>query len=246
MNFVIEKRDTMYQYKSRVRYSEVNSEQKLTLLALTDYFQDCCTFQSEDLGVGMDYLKNLGGAWILSSWEIIIKDLPKVTEAITTCTWPCDFKGFYGTRNFCLKNEEEETLAFANSLWVYMNINSKRPAKIAEPFLKAYEKHMDPQIDYPWSDRKIKVEGTGVEKEPVKVAKYFIDTNHHMNNGKYIMVAAECLPEEFQPHRIRVEYRKAAVLGDVLLPIIYEQSGCITVVLADEEKKPYAVVQFLE
>ena len=60
----------MYQYKSRVRYSEVNSNKVMTLSALTDYFQDCCTFQSEDLGVGMDYLKKEKRAWVLNSWQI--------------------------------------------------------------------------------------------------------------------------------------------------------------------------------
>ena len=37
----------MYDFKSRVRYSEVNSERQLTLPALIDYLQNCCTFQSE-------------------------------------------------------------------------------------------------------------------------------------------------------------------------------------------------------
>lgn len=236
----------MYQYKSRVRYSEVNSEKKMTLLALTDYFQDCCTFQSEDLGVGMDYLNELGGAWILSSWEIVINEMPHVAEEITVGTWPCDFKGFYGTRNFCIQNRREETIAFANSLWVYMDIHTKRPAKISEPFIQAYTNQLEPQIDFNWSDRKIKIEGCGTEYEPVKVPRFFIDTNHHMNNGKYIMVAEEFLPQDFKLHRIRVEYRKAAVLGDLLFPVVYEQKECISVVLTDEEKKPYAVVQFRE
>ena len=32
---------------------------------------------------------------------------------------------------------------------------------------------------------------------PVPVAGFFIDTNHHMNNGKYILVAKESVPEDF-------------------------------------------------
>ena len=52
----------MYEFKSRVRYSEVNSEKVLTLAALTDYLQDTCTFQSEELGAGMDFLKGEKGS----------------------------------------------------------------------------------------------------------------------------------------------------------------------------------------
>ena len=39
----------MYSMKSRVRYSEADSGQKMTFQALTNYLQDCCIFQSEDL-----------------------------------------------------------------------------------------------------------------------------------------------------------------------------------------------------
>ena len=36
----------MYDYKSRVRYSECDAKAEITLPALVNYLQDCCTFQS--------------------------------------------------------------------------------------------------------------------------------------------------------------------------------------------------------
>ncbi len=236
----------MYQFAGRVRYSETNSDRRLTLSALTDYFQDCCTFQSEDIGVGNSFLDEKGGAWILSSWEIVIHRLPEVSDKIVTGTWPCGFKGFYGERNFILSDEAGEILAFANSLWVYMDKGTLKPARIPEKLIEAYEDKVEKQMDYPWMGRKIHIEGEAQEQQPVMVHQFFIDSNHHMNNGKYIMVAEEYLPEDFCVERIRVEYRKAAVLGDVLYPMLYVQEDGMTVVLADEEKKPYAVVQFIK
>ena len=38
--------DKMYEMKSRVRYSEVGADRKLTLISLIDYLQDCATFHS--------------------------------------------------------------------------------------------------------------------------------------------------------------------------------------------------------
>lgn len=46
----------MYQFESRVRYSEVDSERHLTLPAVMDYLQDCCTFQSE-----IEYRRGISG-----------------------------------------------------------------------------------------------------------------------------------------------------------------------------------------
>ena len=64
----------MYQFSSRGRYSEVDSERNLTIPALLDYLQDCCTFQSEQLGVGVDYLMKQQAAWVLSSWRSAYTD----------------------------------------------------------------------------------------------------------------------------------------------------------------------------
>ena len=47
----------MYSFNSRIRYSELDETGRLRLESLLDYFQDCSTFHSEDIGLGVDYLK---------------------------------------------------------------------------------------------------------------------------------------------------------------------------------------------
>ena len=45
----------MYSYETRVRYSEVNETRDATLLSIINWFQECCTFEAEDRGVGVDW-----------------------------------------------------------------------------------------------------------------------------------------------------------------------------------------------
>ena len=59
----------MYSFDSRVRYSEVDEDRKLSLTGVINYMQDCSTFQSEDLNMGIDYLTEKHRAWLLSSWH---------------------------------------------------------------------------------------------------------------------------------------------------------------------------------
>lgn len=236
----------MYQFDSRVRYSEVNSEQQLMISSMLDYLQNCCTFQSEDMGLGVDYLAKEQVAWVLSSWEIKILRYPKMGEKIQVGTWPSAFKGFYGFRNFLIKNENGEVLAKANSLWVFMDTAKMRPTRVKDVFVEAYSKVLEPALEEDWSERKIAVPEESIRMEPVQVAKFFIDTNHHMNNGKYVLVAEEYLPENFEVGRLKVEYKKAAVLGDVLYPAVTVKEDEVTVVLADEAGKPYAIIQFMK
>lgn len=80
----------MYSIKQRVRYSEADHTKHLTLTGIINYFQDCSTFQSEDIGVGIDYLERHKKGWILSSWQIIVKRYPKIGEELEvgTCRQP--------------------------------------------------------------------------------------------------------------------------------------------------------------
>lgn len=234
----------MYQFSSRVRYSEVNSEKILTLPALLDYLQDCCTFQSEELGVGVDYLADNHAAWVLSSWQIRICRYPEFGEQITVSTWAYDFKGFYGYRSFKVEGEDGELLAYANSLWVFMDTDTMRPMRINQKMIDVYLPQMAEIIGTDWGDRKLQVPEGGTAGEPIRVQRCHIDTNHHVNNGKYVQMAEEFLPEDFEVGELRVEYKKAAVLGDVLTPVYCVNENQVTVTLADEAGKTCAIVQF--
>ena len=49
----------MYQFDSRVRYSETDEQGRLSVTGILNYLQDCSTLQSEDIGLGIEYLKNI-------------------------------------------------------------------------------------------------------------------------------------------------------------------------------------------
>jgi len=78
----------MYGYQARIRYSELDESGHLKPEALLDYFQDCSTFQSEDLGVGIEYLRKKNMVWVLSSWQIIVDRYPVLGEVVTVGTQP--------------------------------------------------------------------------------------------------------------------------------------------------------------
>ena len=86
----------MYSFDSRVRYSEVGEDKKLTLNGIINYFQDSSTFQSEELGIGVDVLEDMHRVWVLSSWQIVIERYPELCEKIRISTWPYSFQGFCG------------------------------------------------------------------------------------------------------------------------------------------------------
>ena len=231
-----------YQFDSRVRYSEIGMDQKLTLNAIVNYFQDSSTFHSEEVGLGLKNLTKRNRVWVLSSWQIVVDRYPELGEKITVQTWPYDFKGFYGSRNFALADENGKRIAYANSLWIFVDTETGHPAKISEAESDGYQLEEKLSMDY--APRKIPVPAECEQREPFPVLRCHLDTNRHVNNGQFIQMAEEYLPEAFMVHQVRVEYKKSAVLHDLIIPRVHAEEGRITTALCDEEEKPYAIVEF--
>lgn len=234
----------MYSFESRVRYSEVDSEGRITLNAILDYFQDCSSFQSEELGVGLEFLMEQNFVWVLTSWQVEVKRYPSYGEKITASTWPYGFKGFLGYRNFLIKGKEEEVFACANSVWALLDMETGKPARIPRKMADAYE--FSPQLPMEKASRKIQLPEHMQAREPFPVQKYHIDVNRHVNNGKYVGMALEYLPQKAQVGKLKAEYRKAAVYGDVIYPFIQQEGTKMTVNLANGQGMPYAVIELEE
>lgn len=232
----------MYSFESRVRYSEVDAKRELSLTGIINYLQDCSTFQSEDLQVGIQYLDQRRRAWLLSWWQIVVERCPVLGERIVISTWPYDFKGMYGYRNFTICDGKGNYLVKANSLWFLFDTGAGRPVRITEAEIQAYRPEIQEKLDMDYAPRRIPLPLEYQSAGKLVVARHHIDTNHHVNNAQYVELAREVLPEVVQVREVRVEYKKAAVLGDWIYPRISRDADNCTVALCNGEGNPYAVV----
>lgn len=235
----------MYSFSSRVRYSETDVKGRLTLTGIINYLQDCSTFQSESLGKGIAYLREHHRAWWLSSWQIVIDRYPLLGETITISTWPYEFKGIYGYRNFAIQDAEGNYLVRANSIWFFYDTEAGRPVRAGEEDIRGYGAGEE-RLAMDYAPRRIALPENYETKEPVLVMRHHIDSNNHVNNAQYVEIARELLPEDFQVGELRVEYKKAAVRGDYMIPRISRQGDAFTAALCDEAGKPHAVVWLAE
>lgn len=234
----------MYTFNSRIRYSETDSEGKLTMASLINYFQDCSTFHSEDVNLGIEYLRQSNLVWVLSSWQIVVERYPDLGENVTIGTQPYDLKGFLGYRNFWMTDEKGGYIAKANTLWSLLNTESGKPAGIPEGMAEGYG--MGEKLDMEYAPRKIVIPQGGQKQEPITVKKHHLDTNHHVNNQQFVDMAMDFLPEGFSVWQLRAEYKKQAFLDDVLVPYVAKEDGKIVVSLTDFSEAPFVVVEFAQ
>lgn len=231
----------MYRFTSRVRYSEINYHTNaLSPSSIINYFQDCSTFQSEDMNIGLAYLQEHNRVWLLNSWQLQMKRPVYLGENIIVETWPYDFQGFYGYRNFIMRNDREEVLVAANSIWVYVDTTTGHPTRIPEH--TGYK--LEPPFPLEQAKRKIALPTELIQGSAFTVKKSNIDSYNHVNNGQYIKMAEEYLPEDVIVTAMRVEYRRQAVLGDIIIPSISIQDKKYVIVLSNKDGLPYAITEF--
>jgi len=231
----------MYTFQSLIRYSELDETGFLAVPKFIDYFQDCSCFQSESLGVGRTMLEERGLAWVLNFWQIVICRRPVQGEKVEIGTFPTDFKGFFGTRNFFMKDEGGEYLAMANSIWTLLDMKTGRPVKASEEITSKYQ--LEAPLLMGHASRKVTMPSEMEAYEPFKVRKEHIDTNQHMNNAQYAVVAMNYVPNDANIKEIRVEYKKQAYLGDMIYPYMAQIENGYAIALRDMDGNVYANLQ---
>ena len=229
----------MYSFSSHVRYSECDENAQLGIVALMNYLQDTNTFQTESLGLGLDHMARHHFAWLLAAWQIEIDRLPHFCDPITVNTWCYEMKRTYSLRNYTMSGPDGVPFVRADAIWFTYGLDEGRPIRIPESEM-VYLSDV-PRLDMPVTQRKLKAEGQSWDATPITVNEQHLDTNRHVNNAQYVLMALQSLGEEVTPHRICVQYRRQAVLGDVLVPRIHANESGWTVELVDGQTDPTAV-----
>lgn len=225
----------MYEMKIRVRYSETDRNGEVRPHQILEYFQDCGTFQSEALDMGVDADKRYARAWYVLAWDVKITRAPHRSEYITVTTQAYKMRGFYGYRRYAILDEAGEEIVTAESLWILMDIAKQLPMKVTREIAEAYvDEDADPTVRI---KRKIALPEEEQEWEfceTIPITKMYLDSNNHVNNTIYAMWAEDVLPEGIKAREIRVDYRKAAVYKDTIKVFMREENTALSEVFMKE------------
>ncbi len=230
----------MYEFHTRVRYSELDEHGRLSLNGIINDFQDTTNFHSLSIGMGLDYVEQVQQFWMLVFWQIVIDRYPTHGEEIRIGTQAYDFSTTLGLRNFAILDAEGTYLVKANSIWTLIDGKTGHPMRIPMDVREAYG-YAEP-IPMEYAPRKIKLPKGMTPFAGVKVTRHMIDSNHHVNNGQYVQIAADLLPADVEIRELRVEYKRQAVLGEEIIPYMGKEDGRYVVSLCGTDGKPYAVV----
>lgn len=201
-----------------IRFFDVDFKKRLTVQRLMNFFEDSAISQSERLGVGLEFLKHSRMAWVIHQWNIKVEKFPVFGEKIRVKTWPDGVYKFYAFRKFELSDANNNKMITADSIWLLLDTEKRRPMKVPDQLYQAYG--MEKELSDDSRILKLK-EPLRVDSErEFKVRFSDIDINNHVNNVKYYEWAFESLPqdilENYSLKSVKLTYKKEAKLGDII------------------------------
>lgn len=160
-----------------------NAQQVMPLPSLTQKLIDVATAHANALGVGYARLIEFNAAWVLSRVSIEMSRYPGINEEYSITTWVEGVNRRFSARNFMISGASGEVLGYARSIWVAIDIDSRRPADLLAiignivPSQRVCDIAPFPRL--------------GQIVEPEKISEHVfrfcdIDFNRHVNTTRYV------------------------------------------------------------
>ena len=227
----MQNRDDMYSLKYKVTTSTCDSEGRLKLYSALQMMQDCSEMWIDSEPTVKKYFAEQNMAQLLATRQVEVVRVPEYKEELTVTTSVYEVKPMFGFRNTYIYDAGGKPCYKTWSMGAFVDKAAGKLKRVDDATIQSMK--LDPQLEMNYKDRRIILPKEGGEVlEPVRVLRADIDYNRHMNNANYVRVAMELLPEGFEVRGLRVEYRVAAKLGDVLVPTLYRIDGGLIVALS--------------
>lgn len=170
------------------------------------------------------YFTKQNMAQLLATRQVEILRVPEYKENLTVTTSVYGMKPMFGFRNTFIYDSEGKPCYRTWSMGAFVDKAAGKLKRVDDATIASLT--LEPQLEMNYKDRRIILpREVGETLEPIKVLRADIDYNKHVNNANYVRMAMELIPENFKVQGLRVEYRVAAKLGDVLIPTIYKIEG---------------------
>lgn len=206
---------SVFRLPARAGYFDVDPRLRYTATAYWRTLQNAAAGHAAALGVATEDLRKQGQTWMLSRMIVEVDRAPVLDEELLVETWPSTkLRGVRAVRDFALKNAAGEILARASSLWVIVDLATRRPLRVPDAIVNL---RTDP--GYPIPSFQDSLPAPTADAKRVFQAEWSdADQNEHVNNVSYARWAVDALPKDFlEAHdlqSIELHYQRELMVGD--------------------------------
>ena len=214
----------MYSLNYQVTTSTCDSEGRLKLYSALQMMQDCSEMWIDSEPGVKQYFAEQNMAQLLATRQVEIIRVPEYKEKLTVTTSVYGMKPMFGFRNTFIYDSEGKPCYRTWSMGAFVDKTAGKLKRVDDATIASMT--LEPQLEMNYKDRRVILpKENGETLDPIQVLRADIDYNKHVNNANYVRMAMELLPEDFKVRGLRMEYRVAAKLADVLIPTVYKIEG---------------------
>jgi len=198
---------------------EVDTEGRVTLAALCRFMQESAWRHADHLEMGYSRFVEENFAWILSRQRICVDTYPRWGDSVTVRTRPTGTDRLFCYRDFILTDASEHIIGRAATMWFAIALATRAPQRTDAYFHVPLPD--DGNLPPPVRLRKLPPPSTSDHKYTVQVAYGDLDTNHHVNNVRYIDWIVDSFADDFlKTHsltELEINYLSEARYGDEIV-----------------------------
>lgn len=173
-----------YSQEFRIASYQADVSARIKPSAILELMQEMAGAHAELLGVGRSKLLPMNLAWVLTRVEVRMERYPLSGEIITVETFPMPNRRVFFPRYFIFRDSEGKQIGCAGSLWVVLDITTRKMANAAEiaPLLPE-----NSDLTAPMGMPATVADCAGEPEEAHRIPVYTdLDMNGHVNNTRYL------------------------------------------------------------
>lgn len=205
-------------YYFSVTPQSVDFNLKITQSSMTDLLMTTAGINADENGFGVRQLNEIGATWVLLRFATEFSQMPGQYEEISIETWIEDITRLTSTRNFIVRNADDEILGHGISVWSMIDLESRKPKDLlAMEGITRFATGDSIPMSKP-----IKVTQTKDADIVYEIqARYsHIDFNNHVNTMKYIEWIGNIFDlEMYRDHRIKrfdINFNSEILFGELI------------------------------
>lgn len=223
--------DNYFEKQFELRHFEMNkfgeASPTTILTLLEETAADHCNLINYSL---YDLLKQKIG-WVLVSGVMQMERYPRYKEKIIIRTWLSKYSIIKGFRENFIFDEQRNIIGRAKGLWVFFDIERRRPLRIFKEIKERWQYFNEECIDYDVTREKDTVNSSELVKE-FNVNHFDTDMNLHVSNLRYLQWAMESIPDyiidNYYLHTIDGRFVEEAHFGDIVISLTQKHTKDIS------------------
>jgi len=209
-----------FEKQFELRYFEMNKFGEASSTAILTLLEETAADHCYSINHSLFDLEKQNIGWVLLSGILEMDYYPGYKEKIVIRTWLSKYSTIKGFRENIIYNEQGRIIGKAKGLWVFFDIDRRRPIQISDDIKDKWSYFNEECINHDIT-KKIEIIDSSNHIKEFKINRFDVDTNLHVNNIRYLQWLIESIPEDiidnYYLHSIDGRFIAEAQLGDTIM-----------------------------